>query len=333
MGNITNLLHFIIYLAAFWIRGIFATRNRILGMIVSHDVHMSIDPLLLIFDQYLSMCEGGWSVSLIIYTAFPPSDRLYDYMSSKIFCYAINKPYKVRFEIADKSIGVRLALIHRKTVAAELENYDLFIYQEDDIIVTHAHVVAYIQEMKNLYIRNHSSPLNYTVGFQRYFIEDHPSQINEDYLIRRRERYQEFPHYQSTCYHGGVYMDCSRNTHQAMWMLSRSQIKILHRKCSFLDQTLDDNKGNSFLVREYMSSFSIFRNNFDFVENSCGMYKLMPLSTINRFFVHHYYMGKEQPDGKSIQDYIMGFNEEQNRNPACKLGTNKEEAKFIAASE
>ena len=291
-------------------------------MIISYDVRMSIDPLLEIFRQYLSMCEGGWSVSLVIYTTIPPTNRFKDYISSKNYCYAIKASYRVRFKIADSNIHYRLSLQHRKTVAAELNKYDLFIYHEDDVIITHANVIAYIEETKNLYTLNHSSLNNNMIGFQRYFIEKQPSQITEGYLTRWRERYQEFPDYHRICHHGVVYMDCNKNTHQAMWILTRAQIEILQNKCSFLDQTLEDEQGDSFLVREYMSSFSIFRNNFGFENNSCGLKKMIPLSTINRFVVHHYYKGLIQPDGKSIQEYFVGFNADQIESPACDVTAN-----------
>ena len=43
------------------------------------------------------------------------------------------------------------AATHRKVVAQEINNFDLFIYHEDDIVVKFQHVVMFVTETKKLY--------------------------------------------------------------------------------------------------------------------------------------------------------------------------------------
>ena len=44
--------------------------NRVLGFILAFDYN-HIDPLMLIFNEYVSMCEAGWDPTVILFTVLP----------------------------------------------------------------------------------------------------------------------------------------------------------------------------------------------------------------------------------------------------------------------
>ncbi len=63
--------------------------NRVLGMILAFN-HDHIDPLMLIFNEYVSMCEAGWKPSLVIFTTVHWSLQMKRMFRQKSFCYRTN---------------------------------------------------------------------------------------------------------------------------------------------------------------------------------------------------------------------------------------------------
>ena len=58
---------------------------------------------------------------------------------------------------------------HRRFMGGVLDNHDVFIYHEDDIVVKHSHLVAYLAETKRLRLGLGDSAIrDYSIGFQRY---------------------------------------------------------------------------------------------------------------------------------------------------------------------
>jgi hypothetical protein len=40
------------------------TNNKVMGLLLSYDL-AHIDPLVLILNEYVSMCEGGWNSTMV----------------------------------------------------------------------------------------------------------------------------------------------------------------------------------------------------------------------------------------------------------------------------
>jgi len=45
----------------------FTANNRILGMVLTYNTD-HIDPLMLIFNEYVSMCEAGWNPTIVLFS-------------------------------------------------------------------------------------------------------------------------------------------------------------------------------------------------------------------------------------------------------------------------
>ena len=127
----------------------FTENNRILGMILSYN-YDHIDPLVIIINEYLSMCEAGWYPTVVIFTTMMWTDKLKRYLETKAHCYRIERSFPIFYSIFDPSISIGLGAEHRKMVGKEIHNYDLFIYHEDDIIVKYAHIPAYLHEIEKM---------------------------------------------------------------------------------------------------------------------------------------------------------------------------------------
>lgn len=194
----------------------------------------------MILNEYLNMCEGGFMPTVILHTTVEWSPSLMRLMAQKSFCYRTNASVPIYLDMSDPSIGTALSAVHRKTLKKQLHDYDLFIYHEDDIIVKHSHVVAYLQETKVLHnLLPDDGLYNSVVGFQRYRrilrgAASHRGNYGEQ-DIYEQENMEEVPNLNAICIKDSPYLQVGGNTHQAMWMFTREQIIMLHEKCGFLD--------------------------------------------------------------------------------------------------
>jgi hypothetical protein len=259
----------------------FTRFNKVMGFILAFN-YDHIDPLLLIFNEYTSMCEGGWDPTVLLFTTVNETERMYRYLESKTFCYRLGRSIHIKYSVHDPSISIALSVVHRSVLAQEVENYDVFVYHEDDMVFKYSHLVAYLNETRRLHslipdwgIKNH------VIGFQRYrrILRGQDSDVKYcEQDIFESDLLEEMPHFQPICLNETQpYLQVQGNQHQAIWVFTQFQVKWLHSKCSFYN--------HSWASREYMSSFSVY----DHKPNSCGMGKLIPASRLTTFTIYHYY--------------------------------------------
>jgi len=124
----------------------------------------------------------------------------------------------------------------------EMNNHDVFIYHEDDIIVKHSHLVAYLSESKTLRLSlKDNSWSNYCIGFQRYrrLPRGAPQHANNygEQDIYEQDLMEETPNFRPICIANAPYLAVEGNIHQGMWVLTKEHIDILQEKCGFLNQS------------------------------------------------------------------------------------------------
>lgn len=270
--------------------------NRILGLICSYNMD-HIDSLYLILQEYVSMCEGGFDPNVVIFTTSdytPQARRLIKY---RTWCYRSNSSIKIEYNVHDPSISINLASLHRKYMGSQVNNFDLFIYHEDDMMVKYAQVVAFLIEIKKLQTLLPDSALrDNTFGFLRYrrLGGSHGYQSKD---MIEQELMDEEPTLHHICIGKEPYLHVTGNMHQAMWLFTQEHVHILQDKCQFLNQTQAS--------REFMSSFSIF----DKKPHHCGLNKLLPGLTFHTFFIQHYYQSKQphwHPIFKATDNALAG---------------------------
>jgi hypothetical protein len=291
--------------------------NRVLGMMLSYSLD-HVDPLMLIFNEYVSMCEGGWNPTVVLFTTGEWTDKLRRLLRYKMWCYRINAPVELRFSLFPKTISISLGIPHRQYMANEIDNYDVFIYHEDDIIVKYSHLAGYLGETKKLHelSKGESYLISKTIGFQRYRrlmrSGDHHNAAfmswGEQDVIEQ-DMLEETPHFGHICIENGTYLSVDGNTHQAMWMATRSQALMWNEKCKFFN--------HSQASREFMSSFSIFGNPN---HGACGMQKIIPGERFSTFLVHHYYQQRHvswTPTFTTDDDIHAGYHKKEQEVPFC----------------
>jgi hypothetical protein len=271
--------------------------NRVLGMLLSFNLgHM--DPLSMIIDEYLSMCEAGWEPTVAIFTADPWKPILRRYLRRRSYCYRIGRPIEIRYLVYDPSIGIALGAEHRKYTGREIYNYDVFVYHEDDILFKYAHLVAYLNETKVLHEQDPKWGLNnHCIGFQRYrHIAGSAGHSWND--IIEQNLLEEMPVLTPICFQNQdsflPYLSVTGNTHQAMWILTKNQILAFQAKCGFLNYSSPS--------REHMSSFGLFGH--------CQVAKLIPARSFTTFTVLHYYQQRHvswTPVFTAIENMETGY--------------------------
>jgi hypothetical protein len=218
----------------------------------------------------------------------------------KTHCYRLNRTVEVKYYYVNASSN--FASYHRNYTAKVIDDYDIFIYQEDDMILTYHNIVSWIHATWRLdSLLPEGEMKNYLFGFIRfrrqYRISSSHSlkqftgkDITNSDLIET-EIIAEEPAVAYTCISGEKYLILTGNTHQAFWILSKDQILSLQNKCQFLNQSRNGESGTI----EYMSDFSIWDKNPTRSNpyGGCGMIKIMP-SNIESFLVHHYFPGQSR---------------------------------------
>ena len=261
--------------------------NKVLGLICAYN-YGHIDPLTLIFNEYLYMCEGGWDATVVLFTTEVWSEKTKRLYANKMFCYRTNSTVEIRHEVFPKTINVALAAEHRHYMAKVIDQYDLYVYHEDDIIMRYNQVVAFAQETRRMKEIGLSFKDN-IIGFQRYRRlnkgGDHQKGGWGEQDIVEQEMLEETPILNQVCLGDKIkdetkkvpYMYVTGNTHTGAYMMTKEQIMILQDKCLFLNQSSPS--------REYMSSFSLF----DHKQYHCGLSKLIPAERLMTFEILHYF--------------------------------------------
>lgn len=210
--------------------------KRILGMVLAFD-NSRLEALRRSLENYVFMCEAGWDPTVVIYTTIYYSAEELRRLNYMTYCYRTGSSLPLRFSLHDPSIRFDLAGVHRYTLYAEQDNFDLFVYHEDDMIITLQHVVAYTMETALLEKRFGSNfTSTHSIGFIRIQREPSPSVIGSEVLceIPRFMRVSIPSPFDRVEY---PYVQLRIQVHQAMWMLTRSQVKGLQTRCGFMNQT------------------------------------------------------------------------------------------------
>ena len=145
---------------------------RILVAIASYDFQQFIH-LEEVLDGYMDMCAAGAWVDVVIHETQPWSVATIDLMNTRLNCHNPSPTAGFTVTVSLRSPSVRLNLVdfHRTLFYDRLEDYEVFIFSEDDLRVTPKTVAAYLYEtsrVQQLVGGDFQRAAEFNVGIVRY---------------------------------------------------------------------------------------------------------------------------------------------------------------------
>jgi hypothetical protein len=257
----------------------------VLGIILIFDTK-GISYLPFLMHAYLEMCEAGFDVNVALLTSHKSDWTKTEFVktfASNYFCHRINAPVGLQTNAYNSSLGVNLAGKSRDILQDNADKYDVFVYQEHDMLVKSSHIVNYLAETEKLDDGSHS--YDYMPGFLRYIKKEWGSAVIEEPELRPICLKQEGAETAEP------YIVLHGNTHQGVFVLTQKQLLMLGKKCHFFQQD------NYKTKREYFSSFSIFSDISTMMkqlldlprerEAYCLINKVLPAENYLPFSVEH----------------------------------------------
>lgn len=215
-----------------------------------------------VVQNYLEICEGGYTVKLLIHTTDFWSAMDIELLQRNYTCIRTGSNKWIQFDYFDKSVKLHLTKKHRSSMEKEFLNHDLFIYQEDDIGITLDHIRLFLRHTHRIQSNFPDDVDAPIVGFLRYEeIHVATTWIDGDVRIHNPNGGKfliEMPLqlFGIRCIDDVPYVVDTVNPHQASFLLTQRQVWALHRKCNFFKQPeiiLNEDRG----TMVYMSSFSV----------------------------------------------------------------------------
>ncbi len=162
-----------------------------------------------------------------------------------------------------------LPFSHRDLFVERQDDYDLFIYSEDDTLITEAHVDAFLEADKVL-------PKDHIAGFVRHEIDPsgewHYSTVHGHYHWEPASAFEA----------GGDIFARYTNDHSAAYILTRDKLKVC----------IDS---GGFLVPPHEGRYDMLCSAATDPYTRCGLRKVLCISRLQEFSLHHLpnkYIGK-----------------------------------------
>jgi hypothetical protein len=104
--------------------------HRLLAIVLAFNFHR-VEAVGAILREYWIMCERGWDINVIFLST---DDNFPSHLIRN--CTRIGVPIGVQIHQHPLEIGIRLAYESRLVLKTSIYEYDVFVYHEDDTIVT-----------------------------------------------------------------------------------------------------------------------------------------------------------------------------------------------------
>lgn len=262
-----------------------------------------------VLDAYSDLCVAGSKVDIVIHSTVPWPVTLIDLLNTRFHCTNPSPRAGLTITVHLKSPSLRLHLVdcHRTLFYERLDDYDLFIYSEDDIRVSPKTVATYLSETKRLEDTMGSvSATNFNVGIVRYEY-NYPPQITIDDKTRHATQNVTRVYWEHS-WHPAVPKSVDRipqtimgtngddetyvymtNHHQGMFLATRTLLQAWKVKqgCEFNEiKNRPSMRGKPSQPAEgtqrvWMSSTQLYGN------KHCGIQQVLPVSKFGALTVWH----------------------------------------------
>lgn len=160
-------------------RDTFLSGKSILVAIASFDFSQ-IPHLEEVLDGFRDVCEAGAKVDVVIYSTEPYPVPFIDMLNSRLKC-TNSENFSITISLHSPALRLHLVDIHRTLFYEKLDEYDVFVYTEDDIRVRPTTIAAYLQETERVInLVGVQKSTNFNVGVVRYEYNFPPDVIIDD---------------------------------------------------------------------------------------------------------------------------------------------------------
>lgn len=239
-------------------------------------------------DSLHDLCETGAKVTLYLYAIEPYSIEILSMFNARTNCYHPTGSLNIEVKLKPASLKLHFVDDHRKDFYDHIDDYDLFIFTEDDHHIRPTHVIAYLEETAKLKQRvGEENFSNYSIGFLRY---ERDQSKKERFTFDQHDYPNSGIHSFDDAKLKRHYVGNQNMPHQGMFMATPEQLMIWKEKCQFdlIDPEnveREDEKGTPSWHREYVSSLRLFVN--DGIRDNCGVTQLFPVDAFDFFMIHH----------------------------------------------
>lgn len=253
-----------------------------------------------VIDGYHDLCVAGAVVDIEIHATVAYPVTLIDLWNSRITCENFN----LSIVLKKKSLRLHLVDCHRKLFYDKINEYDLFIYTEDDIRVTPSVVATYMTETKRLeqMVAGHAKykPSDFNVGIVRYEY-NYPANVVIDDNTRHATMNVTRVYWEHSGFDRPVVPNCvaslgqdvesvktryitMKNHHQGMFLATRDLLIAWKDRCEFDEAKNRPGKGNQpteGTQRVWMSSQMLYGG------RHCNVQQVIPRDKFGALTVLH----------------------------------------------
>jgi len=267
-------------------------------------------------DSCRDMCEGGAWVTFVLQTTTDIPDAMMQLFDKRQYCTNPVGGFEIIIDKYNPNVKLTLSQKHRVYMYDRLDDYDFFIYSEDDMHLRPSHISAYLEETRLL---DEAIPEMFSKDYKgtRYMISvirwESAFDV-EDLVAKGKEAAKKIRDLgKSTRVYWENFVEdydvvdvkpglgpyvTMKLPHTAMWMLTKKQMIWLRDTCKF-HLTRPDPKWNTFkrtkdqppvIIRGkkmYQETFTVrvWVSSLQF--NKCGIKRVFPLDLIETFGIHH----------------------------------------------
>ena len=253
-------LHYALTILAicFFVKVASFDKEKVVAYILFYDLR-HIQSLSMLVTEYRGICEMGADVTLVLHTTYHEKRLLMHHLLEHTFCYRILDHLRIEISRHPQSTGIYLSEVHRRRLIQDFDKYDIFIYQEDDILLQASHIAAYLHETRKLQSLGEAIFNNFFIGFQRYrrtLLQINGSGYKS--VLPEGEFLEETPFFDPICLEGHPYHRVISNPHQGFWILTREQLRMLENRCKFSSQSISETPDKRFVITSIHFSLHLF---------------------------------------------------------------------------
>lgn len=144
-------------------------KGRLMYMAASYDLSQ-YQCLWNSLTSLVETCNAGWNISvhLQVSNGLAYDSVLYQQIQDSMYCAYFDRLIPVLLTSYNASIGFGLNSRHRQLIHKHLNDFDYFVYAEEDMVFKHSHLIAYLHAYEQVRVAYPLTYHTYTIGFLRY---------------------------------------------------------------------------------------------------------------------------------------------------------------------